>query len=76
MYKATAGAGASVGGLEAVFVSRVQMCIRDSFCRIFSRLRAMPLLEARKTSRSNSLGVRLTSSPETLTVWLLSLIHI
>ena len=30
----------------------------------------MPLLEARKTSRSNSLGVRLTSSPETLTVWL------
>lgn len=30
----------------------------------------MPLLEARKTSRSNSLGVRLTSSPDTLTVWL------
>ena len=30
----------------------------------------MPLLEARNTSRSNSLGVRLTSSPATRTVWL------
>ena len=30
----------------------------------------MPLLDARKTSRSNSLGVRLTSSPLTRTVWL------
>ena len=30
----------------------------------------MPLLDARKTSRSNSLGVRLTSSPRTRTVGL------
>ena len=30
----------------------------------------MPLFDARKTSRSNSLGVRLTSSPATRTVWL------
>ena len=30
----------------------------------------MPLLEARNTSRSNSLGVRATSSPATRTVWL------
>ena len=28
------------------------------------------MLEARNTSRSNSLGVRATSSPETRTVWL------